>query len=58
MTTNQRCKKYLEAHPGATIEDWQNQRHRQHIIQYNCVMLHKHMKHAGSKPLRNLLQVI
>ena len=53
MTTNQRCKKYLEHHPGATVADWQNQRHRMHIIQYNRVV---RSKHTGSKSLKRLLQ--
>ena len=52
MTKNQRCKKYLEKHHSA-IENWQNQRHRMHIIQYNRIVC---SKHAGSKSLKRLLQ--
>jgi len=52
MTTNKKCKKYLKAHPGATIEDWQNQRHHMHIIQSR---LTTHSKHAGSKSNKTIM---
>ena len=56
MTKNQKCKKYLEKHPGATYEDWQNQRHRMHIIQYKKIM--GFSKHTGSKKFSRILNVI
>ena len=54
MTINKKCKKYLEAHPGATIEDYNNQKHRMHVIQYARIT---RSKHPGSKLLKKLLQV-
>lgn len=52
MTRNTKIKNYLEAHLGATVEDYNNQRHRMHIIQAKNIR----SKHAGSKPLKKLLQ--
>lgn len=54
MTINQKIKNYFKEHSGATIEDWQNQRHRMHIIQYARTT---RCKHPGSKTLKKLLQV-
>lgn len=54
MIRNTKIKNYLEAHPGATVEDYNNQKHRMHIIQYARTT---RCKHSGSKPLKKLLQV-
>lgn len=51
MTTNQKIKKYLENHPGSTIKDWENQRHRMYIIQASKVTF---SKHTGSKNIKTL----
>ena len=47
-----KLKRYFENHPDATIEDYNNQRHRMHIIQAtrDCTT-----KHVGSKNLKQLL---
>lgn len=47
-----RLKRYLENHPGATIEDYNNQRHRMHVIQ---AVKPGGSKHTGSKNLKQLL---
>lgn len=50
-----RLKKYLEKHKDATIQDYNNQRHRMHVIQAtnNC-----RTKHVGSKNEKQLLALI
>ena len=47
-------KKYLENHPDATIEDYNNQRHRMHVIQYKRIFPGKH---SGSKTKKQLLSI-
>lgn len=54
MTINQKRKEYLKTHYGATIKDYNNQRHRMHIIQYGKIIC---SNHPGSKSLKTLLQV-
>lgn len=59
-----KIKRYLENHPDATIEDYNNQRHRMHIIQAKCCLKkssHFGMlrgKHTGSKRNKTLLSII
>lgn len=50
-----KIKRYLRKHHNATIEDYNNQRHRMHIIQatYYCIT-----KHVGSKNEKQLLSLI
>ena len=50
-----KIKRYLENHPGATIEDYNNQRHRMHVIQASTVC---NSKHVGSKSKKKLLALI
>ena len=52
MTRNTKIKNYLEAHPGATVEDYRNQRHKMHIKQAKTTTFGKH---TGSKGLTQLL---
>lgn len=52
MTRNTKIKNYLEAHPGATVEDYMNQRHKMHVKQASIVTYNKH---TGSKNLKVLL---
>ena len=47
-------KKYLKSHPGATVEEYENQRHKMHVIQASRVF---HGKHQGSKNLKQLLSI-
>lgn len=54
MTKNKKLKNYLEAHSSATIEDYNNQKNRMHVIQYARTT---GSKHPGSKTLKKLLQV-
>ena len=50
-----KIKKYFENHPDATIDDYNNQRHRMHVIQAtdNC-----RTKHVGSKTKKQLLALM
>ena len=50
-----KLKRYLKKHENATIEDYNNQRHRMHIIQAtdHCIT-----KHVGSKTEKQLLALI
>ena len=50
-----RLKRYLENHKDATIEDYNNQRHRMHVIQYERIT---RSKHSGSKSKKTLLSTI
>lgn len=52
MTRNTKIKNYLENHSGATVEDYNNQRHRMHIMQAKTTTFGKH---TGSKGLKQLL---
>lgn len=52
MTRNTKIKNYLEEHPGATIEDYNNQKHKMHVKQASIVTYNKH---TGSKNLKVLL---
>ena len=52
MTKNKKLKNYLEAYPGATVEDYNNQRYSMIIIQ---ATRHCTTKHVGSKSLKQLL---
>lgn len=52
MTKNKKLKNYLEAHPGATVEDYNNQKHKMHVKQASIVTYNKH---TGSKNLKVLL---
>lgn len=47
-----KIKRYLEKHPDATVQDYNNQRHRMHVIQ---ATRHCTTKHVGSKNLKQLL---
>jgi hypothetical protein len=47
-----KLKRYLENHKDATIEDYNNQRHRMHVIQ---AVKPGGTKHTGSKNLKQLL---
>lgn len=47
-----RLKRYLENHLDATIEDYNNQRHRMHVIQ---AVRPYDTKHTGSKNSKQLL---
>lgn len=52
MTRNTKIKNYLEAHPGATVEDYMNQRHRMHIKQAKMTTFNSH---TGSKSKKLLM---
>lgn len=54
MTINQKRKNYLEAHP-ATVEDYNNQRHRMHVMQARITT---YSKHIGSKPNKTIMHNI
>ena len=64
INTMNKVKRYLENHPGATIEDYENQRHRMHIIQARAALLRTSSrgffkgKHTGSKNRKKLLSII
>lgn len=47
-----KIKRYFKNHPDATIEDYNNQRHRMHVIQ---AVKPYGTKHTGSKNLKQLL---
>lgn len=59
-----RAKKYLQKHPEATIQDYENQRHRMHIIQAKSALKRTFSrgffngKHTGSKNNKKLLSII
>lgn len=55
MTTNTKIKNYLKEHPGATIEDWKNQRHRMHVMQARITT---YSKHIGSKSNKTIMHNI
>lgn len=50
-----KLKRYLKNHPDATVEDYNNQRHKMHIIQ---AIRYCTTKHVGSKNLKQLLALI
>lgn len=50
-----KIKRYLENHQGATIEDYNNQRHRMHVIQASSFY---NSKHVGNKSKKQLLALI
>ena len=52
MTRNTKTKNYLEAHPGATIEDYNNQRHKMHVQQARITT---YSKHIGSKSNKTIM---
>lgn len=52
MTRNTKIKNYLKAHPGVTVEDYNNQLHKMHIIQAKTTTF---SKHTGSKSLKRLI---
>lgn len=47
-----KLKRYLKNHPGATIEDYNNQKYSMIIMQ---ATIHCTTKHVGSKNLKQLL---
>lgn len=47
-----RAKKYLQKHPGATTQDYENQRHQQHVFQ---ARIGTYGKHDGSKRKKTLM---
>lgn len=49
-----KLKRYFKNHPDATIEDYNNQRHRMHVIQASKVL----GPNAGRKSTAQLLTVI
>lgn len=49
-----KVKRYLENHKGATIQDYNNQKHRMHIIQASKVL----GLNAGRKSTAQLITVI
>lgn len=50
-----KLKRYLKNHPEATVKDYENQRHEQHIIQARMGTIGKH---DGSKRKKTLLHNI
>ena len=59
-----KLKRYLENHKDATIEDYNNQRHRMHVIQAKIALEKSsgfglfRSKHTGSKKNKTLLAII
>ena len=49
-----KLKRYLKNHKDATIEDYNNQKHRMHVIQASTVF---NGKHTGSKSKKNFLML-
>ena len=47
-------KKYLKSHPGTTVEEYENQKHRMHVIQASRIF---GGKHTGSKTKKQLLSI-
>lgn len=52
MIINKKQEKYLKNHPGSTIENWQNQRHKMHIRQAAMTTF---SRHTGSKSKKVLM---
>lgn len=52
MTRNTKIKNYLKEHPGATIEDYHNERHKMHVQQAKMTTF---AKHTGSKKYNVLM---
>lgn len=50
-----KIKRYFKNHPGATIEDYNNQKHRMYVMQTSRVI---RGKHVGSKNKKQLLSII
>ena len=55
MTRNTKIKNYLKAHRGATIEDYNNQRHKMHVMQARITT---YSKHIGSKLNKTIMHNI
>lgn len=59
-----KVKKYFENHPSATMQDYENQRHRMHVIQAKAALVRTSSrgffngKHVGSKNKKKLLSII
>ena len=59
-----KIKRYFKNHPDATIEDYNNQRHRMHVIQAKAALERSSGfgllsgKHTGSKKNKTLLAII
>lgn len=59
-----KIKRYLKNHPGATIEDYNNQKHRMYVIQAKTALERSsgfglfRGKHTGSKKNKTLLAII
>ena len=59
-----KIKRYLENHKDATIQDYNNQKHRMHIIQAKSALERSsafglfRSKHTGSKKNKTLLAII
>lgn len=59
-----KLKRYLENHKETTIEDYNNQRHKMHVIQAQCALKRSsgfgllRGKHVGSKKNKTLLAII
>lgn len=59
-----RIKEYFKNHPNATMQDYEDQRHRMHVIQAKEVLALGFRrtsfsgKHAGSKNKKKLLSII
>lgn len=47
-------KRYLKSHPDATVDEYENQKHRMHVIQASRIF---RGKHTGSKTKKQLLSI-
>ena len=52
MTKNTKIKNYLKEHPGATIENYNNQKHKMHVKQAKMTTFNSH---TGSKSKKVLM---